>query len=144
MKEERETLDKFSPSPPAIDLHLQFIYLPFFLSLSEHKVVFLNGSCSGMVGIERGRKTYWVSGSKNTWNQESANTVCRQMHCGEASAFNATPSGDMMKDVSKHAYSCSSNTTSLFKCGKTTPPSDHKDTIATVTCSGNVKECVEN
>lgn len=112
-----------------------------FLSLPEHKVVFLEGGnspCSGKVGIEHGSKTYWLSGSNKTWNHETANTVCRQTLCGEPSDFTSIPSSGMMKDVWNESYTCSPKTKSLFKCEKATLPSDYNATIATVKCSGNM------
>ncbi|XP_035513024.1 scavenger receptor cysteine-rich type 1 protein M130 [Morone saxatilis] len=110
------------------------------ITCEGHKVVFLNDTCSGMVGIQHGNKTYWLSGSKNTWNQESANTVCEQMQCGKASKYENFPSADMKKDVWHESFNCSSNTKSLFDCKKTKKklPSDHNDTIAYVKCSGAI------
>lgn len=142
VNKEGDTLDKL-PVYPILKLT---VYLSFlFLSLSEHKVVFLMGSkgesCSGMVGIAKGNETYWLSGSNETWNEDSANAVCRQMLCGEAKSFKSSLSTDMRKDVWKESYSCSSNSKSLFACNKTTQPSDHYNTIATVNCSGNVRRC---
>ncbi|KAK9515764.1 hypothetical protein VZT92_026382 [Zoarces viviparus] len=105
----------------------------------EHKVVFLNGSCSGMVGIAQGDKIDWLSGSNTTWNQTSANTVCQQMHCGNASRVYSISNANMTKSIWNKSYRCSSNSKSLFNCEKIeTLPSDHNDTIATVTCSGNI------
>lgn len=80
-----------------------------------------------------------LSGSKKTWNQQSADTVCKQIHCGVATSFNSSASnGDAVWDQS---YNCSSNTTSLYKCESVTLAPDHKDVVATVTCSGIVRKC---
>ncbi|XP_034393319.1 scavenger receptor cysteine-rich type 1 protein M130 [Cyclopterus lumpus] len=111
------------------------------ITCEEHKVVFLKGnlSCLGMVGIEQGSKTYWLSGYNGTWNKESANTVCRQMHCGKALQHSFISRGDTMKPLWNESYRCSSNSESLFHCeSNNTLPSDHPDTIATVICSGNI------
>ncbi|XP_060912936.1 scavenger receptor cysteine-rich type 1 protein M160 [Labrus mixtus] len=120
------------------------------ITCEKHSVVFLDGknSCSGMVGIEQGTKTFWLSGSNETWTPEVADTVCRQMHCGEALNFNSTSNADEKKEFWNETYSCSSNSTSLFECQKTAPPLTHTD-IATVTCKGNkkvnlTKECWGN
>ncbi|XP_070825415.1 scavenger receptor cysteine-rich type 1 protein M130 [Chaetodon trifascialis] len=112
------------------------------ITCEDHKVVFVvggNSSCSGRVGIQHGSKTYWLSGSSETWNQDAATTVCRQMQCQEASNHTSSSSADMINDVWDQAYRCSSPTTSLFECENTTLPSDYNDTIATVTCSGNIQ-----
>ncbi|XP_076597662.1 scavenger receptor cysteine-rich type 1 protein M160 [Chaetodon auriga] len=112
------------------------------ITCEKHKVVFVDGgsnSCSGRVGIQHGSKTYWLSGSTETWNPDAANTVCRQMQCQEASNHTSSSSADVIDDVWDQSYSCSSNTTSLFECENTILPSDYKDTIATVTCSGNIE-----
>ncbi|XP_056279477.1 scavenger receptor cysteine-rich type 1 protein M130 [Pseudoliparis swirei] len=111
------------------------------ITCEEHTVVFLKGnqSCSGMVGIERGSKTYWLSGSNGTWNQESADAVCRQLHCGKAQQRSFIPRGDMTKPLWNESYRCSPNSESLFHCERSkAPPSNHTQTIATVTCSGNI------
>ncbi|XP_070765856.1 scavenger receptor cysteine-rich type 1 protein M130 [Enoplosus armatus] len=112
----------------------------------KHKVVFLKGnsSCSGMVGIEHDNKNYWLSGSKETWDRDSANTVCRQMQCGEASLLDSVPSADMIQDVWRTSYNCSSNTTSLFDCEKNTLLSGNNGTIASVTCSGKIQVNLTN
>ncbi|KAF1390871.1 hypothetical protein PFLUV_G00062580 [Perca fluviatilis] len=116
------------------------------ITCEEHKVVFLKGdsSCSGMVGIEHDTKTYWLSGSNETWDQNSADTVCRQMHCGSALNHTSIPSADLMKDVWNVSYSCLSNSTSLLDCENTTLPSNHSDTIATVACSGKIEVNLTN
>ncbi|KAL6120115.1 uncharacterized protein ACO6RY_04539 [Pungitius sinensis] len=113
------------------------------ITCEEHKVVFLKGneSCSGLVGIEQGPKTYWLSGSNETWNMVSANIVCQQMHCGKVSNHTSTNISDVAvrKSIWKESYNCSVNNTSLFDCQKNlTLSSDHEDTIATVTCMGKV------
>lgn len=109
-------------------------------------MVFLEGqdSCSGMVGIKQSDKTYWLSGSNSTWNQESADAVCRQMHCGSASNYSFVQSAKDKNSVWKESYSCAPNTTSLFKCDKAqTLPADHNDNTATVECSGKTCKRVE-
>ncbi|XP_075332264.1 scavenger receptor cysteine-rich type 1 protein M130 [Odontesthes bonariensis] len=102
----------------------------------KHKVVFLDGFCSGPVGIERNGTTYWLSGSNKTWNNESANTVCQQMHCGNVLNYNNVNNTDGKKKIWKESYECSSTTKSLFDCKKIPRPSNH--TVAHVTCSGKV------
>ena len=97
-------------------------------------------SCSGKVGIKTRQQTYWLSGSNATWNQETANTVCREMHCGEALNFTNTQPGPEEKVWGKF-YNCSRNERSLFDCGETQNPKDLNFTIATVKCSGNVTLC---
>nr|XP_040050187.1 scavenger receptor cysteine-rich type 1 protein M130 isoform X2 [Gasterosteus aculeatus aculeatus] len=117
------------------------------ITCEEHKVVFLKGNkpCSGMVGIEQDTKTYWLSGSNWTWNVESANTVCQQMHCGNASNHMHINNTNEGKSIWKDSYSCSSNTKSLFDCQKTQNlSSDHEDTIAYVTCSGKITANLTN
>ncbi|XP_037629892.1 scavenger receptor cysteine-rich type 1 protein M130 [Sebastes umbrosus] len=115
------------------------------ITCEEHKVVILKGgdSCSGRVGIKHGKNTKWLSGSNETWNQQSANTVCQQMHCGNALSFNSESSADIQKDVWAESYKCSSDTKSLFDCKKnnltTKLPSDHGNTSATVKCSGKLE-----
>lgn len=123
---------------------LYYVFLFLLVSLSEHKVVFLKGddSCSGTVGIEHGDHTYWLSGSNGTWDQDTANAVCQQKHCGKASAFSASVlDNDTKIDVWDKSYNCSSDTKSLFECDTQTQSSDHNDTIATVNCSGNIRQC---
>ncbi|XP_068615102.1 scavenger receptor cysteine-rich type 1 protein M160-like, partial [Brachionichthys hirsutus] len=116
------------------------------ITCEKHIVVFLkaNRSCSGMVGIEQGGIPYWLSGSKETWNLASANTVCRQMSCRKALEFNSVPSTHMKGDIWIGSYECSSNNASLFECKNATLPSDHYDTIATVECSGNISVTLSN
>lgn len=111
-------------------------------------MVFLAGedSCSGKVGIEQRGKTYWLSGSGSTWNQESANAVCRQMHCGSASNYSllSVQSAEERNSVWNKSYICAPNTTFLFECDTAkTLPDDHKSNIATVNCSGKICKHVE-
>lgn len=94
-------------------------------------------SCSGKVGIEYGNKNYWLSGSNSTWNRDSANAVCRQLHCGEAFNFSSIPSNESMNDVWKKSYDCTSDATSLFNCSNGMPAADHNNSTAHVTCNGN-------
>lgn len=110
-------------------------------SLSDNMVVFLHGgdSCSGMVGIEHGSNTYWLSGSNETWNRDTANIVCQQKHCGQASNFTQIPNVDQKKNVWDKFLNCSSKDESLFDCEQQTPPPGYNNTIANVTCSGNVR-----
>ncbi|XP_076734506.1 scavenger receptor cysteine-rich type 1 protein M130 [Maylandia zebra] len=115
------------------------------ITCEGHKVVFLSGTCSGHVGIEHGREIYWLSGSKETWNQESADTVCQQMHCGNASRFSFNSRADMINKVWKNSFSCSSRKKSLFECNQTTPlPPDHHNSTAYVKCSGNIEMRLTN
>ncbi|XP_054465198.1 scavenger receptor cysteine-rich type 1 protein M130 isoform X1 [Anoplopoma fimbria] len=117
------------------------------ITCSGHKVVFLkaNKSCSGMVGLQYGIQIYWLSGSNRTWNQESANTVCQQNNCGNASSYNSIRNTNMNYSIWPESYNCLSSPKSLFDCENTpTPTSDHNDTIATVNCSGNIKVDLAN
>ncbi|XP_026010124.1 scavenger receptor cysteine-rich type 1 protein M130-like [Astatotilapia calliptera] len=115
------------------------------ITCEGHKVVFLSGTCSGHVGIEHGREIYWLSGSKETWNQESADTVCQQMHCGNAANFSFNSTADMINKVWKNSFSCSSRENSLFECNQTTPlPPDHHNSTAYVKCSGNIEMRLTN
>nr|XP_024655047.1 scavenger receptor cysteine-rich type 1 protein M130-like [Maylandia zebra] len=115
------------------------------ITCEGHKVVFLSGTCSGHVGIEHGREIYWLSGSKETWNQESADTVCQQMHCGNAANFSFNSRADMINKVWKNSFSCSSRENSLFECNQTTPlPPDHHNSTAYVKCSGNIEMRLTN
>lgn len=101
---------------------------------SERKMVFLEKQCSGRVGIESGTTTSWLSGYNKMWNKESADAVCRQMHCGESSSHGYNPkTGEKVWPIS---YNCSSNATSLYDCNETRI---QNDTFATVNCSGNVR-----
>lgn len=119
-------------------LILFIILFPFPL---EHKDVFLSGndSCTGIVGIEHGSKTYWLSGSRNTWNEKAANAVCQQMNCGKAINFSSFPVDSRTNDVYKLSYNCF-NITPLFKCENTTLASNPGRTVATVTCSGKLTQ----
>ncbi|XP_019205450.1 scavenger receptor cysteine-rich type 1 protein M160 [Oreochromis niloticus] len=115
------------------------------ITCEGHKVVFLSGTCSGHVGIEHGREIYWLSGSKETWNQESADSVCQQMHCGNAASFSFRSRADMINKVWKDSFSCSSRKKSLFECNQTTPlPPDHQTSTAYVKCSGNIEMRLTN
>ncbi|KAJ4934408.1 hypothetical protein JOQ06_007203 [Pogonophryne albipinna] len=106
------------------------------ITCEGHAMIFLDGdSCSGKVGIQNLQQTYWLSGSNVTWNKETANTVCREMHCGGVLNVNNTLPGGEEKVWDKF-YSCSRNETSLFNCGETQNPKDFNFTIATVKCSG--------
>lgn len=120
---------------------LFIILFPFPL---DHKDFFLSGndSCNGIVGIEHGTKTHWLSGSRNMWNEEAANAVCQQMNCGKAINFSSFPTDSMKNDVYNVSYYCF-NITSLFKCENTTLPSNHRRTVATVTCSGKLMQHLE-
>ncbi|XP_017266705.1 scavenger receptor cysteine-rich type 1 protein M130 [Kryptolebias marmoratus] len=108
------------------------------ITCDEHKIVFLGGNeaCSGDVGIEQGEQTFWLSGSNETWNQVAADTVCQQLHCGKAKTFQLK-SYNGTTPVWNKTYSCSSNDKSLFECN-TTPLPDSNQTIAHVTCTGNI------
>ncbi|XP_040910475.1 scavenger receptor cysteine-rich type 1 protein M160 isoform X2 [Toxotes jaculatrix] len=114
------------------------------ITCSKNKLLFLDGEnpCSGKVGIEQGGKTFWLSGSNKTWNQEAANSVCQQKHCGIASNFSAINSTG--EKVWNESYNCSPNTTPLFECKTTTNPPDDKTSIAEVTCSGTIKVNLTN
>ncbi len=95
-------------------------------------------SCSGNVSIAKGEETYLLSGSDETWNNESANAVCRQMHCGKASHYGFLNSSLNADKHILHSCNFSSNATSdtTFECEMTKQPPDRS--IATVNCSGNV------
>nr|XP_020473602.1 antigen WC1.1-like [Monopterus albus] len=116
------------------------------ITCEEHKVIFLKGEnpCSGLVGVEHGSKIYWLSGSNKTWNQQSANIVCQQMHCGKATSLTSVPKADMEKVVWDKFYNCSPNTKSLFDCEAKTASPDHNYTIASVTCSGTISVNLTN
>uniref|UniRef100_UPI003AAB80D5 scavenger receptor cysteine-rich type 1 protein M130 n=1 Tax=Centroberyx gerrardi TaxID=166262 RepID=UPI003AAB80D5 len=110
------------------------------ITCEEHKVVFLkgDGSCSGKVGIEYAEKNYWLSGSKETWNTEAAKVVCRQMHCGIVTNYTfISPSAGMKNDVWHESYNCLSEDKSLTDCQKYNGTASN-DSIAVVTCSGNI------
>ncbi|XP_034551085.1 scavenger receptor cysteine-rich type 1 protein M160 [Notolabrus celidotus] len=110
------------------------------ITCMEHKVIFLEGekSCSGMVGVEHDDKTYWLSGSNKTWNEDLARTVCGQMNCGQVLNYTVSPSG-LEKDVWPESYNCKANSKSVFGCEKMARPSNHNQTIATVKCTGKFK-----
>ncbi|KAM9342394.1 scavenger receptor cysteine-rich type 1 protein M130 [Pholidichthys leucotaenia] len=109
---------------------------PVEITCEDHKEVFLNGTCRGEVGIVHGNKTYWLSGSSHTWDQESAKLVCKQMHCGNLTNYNISNTNRM--DVWGKSLSCSSTSNSLFNCTEKALPSDHNNAIASVECSGNI------
>ncbi|XP_059188425.1 scavenger receptor cysteine-rich type 1 protein M160-like [Centropristis striata] len=113
------------------------------ITCEKHKMLFLQGegACSGMVGIEQGAKTSWLSGS-TAWTQDTANAVCRQKHCGEADTFTSIPN-NLTGDVWTESYSCPSTATSLFDCKQGTKP-DQNDTIATVECKGTINVSLSN
>lgn len=90
-----------------------------------------------MVGVVQRTNTSWLSGSAQTWNLEAANAVCQQLNCGTATNFSSILYQQMNKEIWNVAYKCSKNKTSLFTCDNTSMPSDHRETVATVTCSGN-------
>ncbi|XP_071396371.1 scavenger receptor cysteine-rich type 1 protein M160 [Centroberyx affinis] len=110
------------------------------ITCEEHKVVFLKGdrSCSGRVGIEYAGKNYWLSGSSETWSFPAASVVCRQMHCGNAINYTSAPLRTGMKNGVWHeSYNCSSEAKSLTDCPKYNGTASN-DSIAVVTCSGNI------
>ncbi|XP_078026342.1 scavenger receptor cysteine-rich type 1 protein M130 isoform X1 [Epinephelus lanceolatus] len=115
---------------------------------TEHKVVILEGdaACSGKVKIVQDKETYWLSGSDETWNSKSADTVCQQMHCGTARDFSSIKSPGVDNTTSKlKSYSCSSPKASLFDCEEKVPlPSNHNDTIAFVDCSEKIQMTLTN
>lgn len=127
-----------------IHINLCELDTSFSFCFSDHMVVFLNGStsCSGLVGIEQGSKTYWLSGSKETWTNDTASLVCRQKQCGALKDFGFVSNADMKKDVWEKSLKCSTEHKSLFECEENKTASDHKATIARVTCSGNVRHCL--
>ncbi|XP_067384291.1 scavenger receptor cysteine-rich type 1 protein M130 [Channa argus] len=118
------------------------------ITCTEHKMVFLDGenACSGRVGVQQGTNTYWLSGSNETWNQVTANVVCRQMQCGVADNFASIENSDVNNHVVT-ASLCSNESQSLLDCLKPDAISpDPNGTIASVTCSGKInitlsKEC---
>lgn len=101
-------------------------------------MVFLSGpdSCSGSVGIEHGSKTYWLSGSNETWNKNTADVVCRQMHCGSASSVFSSINTDVAKEVWDKSLKCSSKAESLFECEAGAAPPGANGSVASVKCSG--------
>ncbi|RVE70200.1 hypothetical protein OJAV_G00062080 [Oryzias javanicus] len=115
------------------------------ITCENHEVVFLDGSesCSGGVGIRQNNNTFWLSGSNETWNSEAAQTVCRQMHCGDLTKFYSRPSTEDMTDMTFRAYRCSGNQASLLHCDKVELP-DHNETIAQVECSGTINMSLSN
>lgn len=125
-------------------LSILALLISSLLFLLEHKDVFLNGnrSCSGMVGVAQGTHTSWLSGSARTWNPEAADAVCQQLNCGTATSFGSILNQRMKKEIWNVAYDCSKNKTSLFACDNTSMPSDHRKTVAMVTCSGMLSSSV--
>ncbi|RVE70199.1 hypothetical protein OJAV_G00062070 [Oryzias javanicus] len=115
------------------------------ITCENHEVVFLDGSesCSGGVGIRQNNNTFWLSGSNETWNSEAAQTVCRQMHCGDLTKFYSRPSAEDTTDMTFRAYRCSGNQASLLHCDKV-ELLDHNETIAQVECSGTIKMSLSN
>ncbi|KAG7472684.1 hypothetical protein MATL_G00111660 [Megalops atlanticus] len=105
-----------------------------------HKALFLEGSspCSGAVGIETGGTMYWLAGSRETWQQDTATVVCRQMQCGSALSFSAV--SRKKHDRWHTAYNCTSNETSLFDCSQS--PVNVSE-VAFVNCSGTVAVSLE-
>lgn len=126
-------------------LSILTLLISSLLFLLEHKDVFLSGSrsCSGMVGVAQGTHTSLLSGSAQTWNPEAADVVCQQLNCGTATNFSSVLYRQMKMEIWNVAYSCSKNKTSLFACDKTSVPSDHNETVAMVTCSGNENASIQ-
>ena len=100
-------------------------------------------SCSGLVAVEHAGKDYWLSGANETW-KHTADVVCRQMHCGKATAVtpfphvpSVEPSDGMENETWNESYNCSSTERSLFDCPKVNTTSSNQS-IASVECSGNV------
>lgn len=95
-----------------------------------------------MVGVAQGTHTSWLSGSAQTWNPEAADAVCQQLNCGTATSF-ASILNQKNEKIWNVAYNCSKNKTSLFTCDNTSMPSDHENTVANVTCSGNENTSIQ-
>ncbi|KAM9751940.1 scavenger receptor cysteine-rich type 1 protein M160 [Menidia menidia] len=111
---------------------------PLGLICQEHKVLFLNGSCSGAVGVEQGSATYWLSGSNRTWNRDSAEAVCRWARCGGANGFSSEPNAD-----GKQIWETRQNCSSPLECGgRMEPPANGSQSVAHVTCSGEISVSV--
>lgn len=70
--------------------------------------------------------------------------MCQQMNCGRARNFSSVPAEQMRKDVWNETYSCAASATSLFSCKSSPVPLEQRDTVATVTCSGNVVTCLQS
>uniref|UniRef100_A0A4W5QI59 SRCR domain-containing protein n=1 Tax=Hucho hucho TaxID=62062 RepID=A0A4W5QI59_9TELE len=104
------------------------------LTCQEHAVVFLMGNCSGKVGIEQARKSYWLSGSNATFDRQTATVVCQQMDCGDATSFNFESTSGTT-DLWKYSYNCLERKKSLFDCERSERLSNHS--IASVICSGS-------
>ncbi|XP_029363298.1 antigen WC1.1 isoform X1 [Echeneis naucrates] len=108
----------------------------------KHKMVFLDGntSCSGMVKIMYNSSTHWLSGSNETWNQELANTVCQQVHCGNATHVSTViPTAEMTL-----SDNCALSHGSQFECDLTPETPDENVTIAYVVCTGSVTVSLTN
>lgn len=91
-------------------------------------------SCTGEVRIGHGDENYWLSGSSSTWNWDSANAVCRQLHCGQASNYSSIQKNS--NNAWMKSYNCTSTATSLFSCDNLMPAADHGERSAHVTCTG--------
>ncbi|XP_041712992.1 antigen WC1.1 isoform X1 [Coregonus clupeaformis] len=111
------------------------------LICQERWVVFLMGdsACSGKVGIERAGKSYWLSGSNDTWDRQTATVVCQQMDCGNATSINfestSVVNASGTTDLWKYSYKCLPTNKSLFGCERSERLSNHS--IASVVCSGS-------
>lgn len=91
-------------------------------------------SCTGKVTIGHRDKNYWLSGSNSTWNWNSANAVCQQLHCGKASNYSSIP--ETSNNIWTKSYNCTPNATSLFNCDNFMQAADHTNSTAIVTCTG--------
>ncbi|KAK2851022.1 hypothetical protein Q5P01_007298 [Channa striata] len=111
------------------------------LTCTDHKMLLLLGDCSGMVSIVQDGETYWLSGSNETWNENTANLVCQQKHCGVAVNFTAE-NFTSVQDAEKKlltASLCPRDAESLFDCLElNTMSPDLNATVASVTCSGKI------
>ncbi|MEQ2236246.1 hypothetical protein ILYODFUR_010597 [Ilyodon furcidens] len=110
------------------------------ITCEKHTVIFLEESkpCSGTVGIEYRNKTRWLSGSNQTWNQNVANMICQELHCGNASKFSSKPLKNQTS-LLVESRTCSSSNKSLLQCDITEPQeSDNNQTLAYVDCEGNI------
>ncbi|KAK6466696.1 scavenger receptor cysteine-rich type 1 protein M130-like [Huso huso] len=104
----------------------------------EHKKLQLaNGtSCSGAVEIfSRGS---WMGLSGASWEQNAAQVVCRQLHCGNAVSKEVKALGS--GEVWSHWFNCSSTEDNVFRCQaeKVAKSDPEKDSFAYVNCSGSV------
>ncbi|KAK5621494.1 hypothetical protein CRENBAI_003996 [Crenichthys baileyi] len=109
------------------------------ITCENHKVIFLEESkpCSGTVGIEYRDKTHWLSGSNQTWNQNVANMICQELHCGNASNFSSKP---FKKQTSflVESRNCSSSNKYLLQCDTEHQEPDNNQTLAYVDCEGSI------